>query len=426
MNMKKRKGALAHRLKRRWSSECVDDSAEKSESIKVITEPNRVFVKAITTIRALSSRSNYGTLPRPPAENRVKLYGLYKQATEGNVVGIMARPQGHTLEDEGAKKKWDAWKREEGLSRTEAKRQYISYLIETMRVYASGTSEARELLGELEYLWDQIKDVEFSDDEEPARRFQSPFQQQQQQYDPVNRFVSKSPDLSQVDQSDRLSSGTPWPIGSTYSASVSNQQYRSNLEQIYSHSTRNTQLSLSEYVQQQRNKGAQSVYSMSGRRGIANAGSVGSTGRQEGKVPEAALEDFRNWQGEINTIVNKLSKEFLGRKSSGRSASSSSESEPESDLDPKERIKRRVVHVLRLVGIQALHFLKNFSISVVALLFLVWCIKRNVVVESTLVKQQLDSTRRKKELVVNMIVNTDENKWFVRLLSFINSFVGFV
>lgn len=384
--------------------------------------PDRVFVKAITTIRALSSRSNYGTLPRPPAENRVKLYGLYKQATEGNVVGIMARPQGHTLEDEGAKKKWDAWKREEGLSRTEAKRQYIQYLIETMKVYASGTSEARELLGELEYLWDQIKDVEFSDEDDPTKRFQSPFQP----YDPVNRFVSKLPDLSQVDQSDRLLTGTPWPIGSTYLALVSNQQYRSNLEQIYSHLTRNTQLLLNDYVQQQRNKGAPSVYSMPGRRGIANAGSLGSTGRQENKVPEAALEDFRNWQGEINTIVNKLSKEFLGRKSGGRAVSSLLGLELDLELDPRERLKRRVLHVLRITGIQALHFLKNFAISVVALLFLVWCIKRNVVVELTLVKQQLDSTRRKKELVVNMIVNTDENKWFVRLLTFINSFVGFV
>lgn len=388
---------------------------------------DRVFVKAITTIRALSSRSNYGTLPRPPAENRVKLYGLYKQATEGNVVGIMARPQGHTLEDEGAKKKWDAWKREEGLSRTEAKRQYILYLIETMRVYASGTSEARELLGELEYLWDQIKDVEFSDEEDPAaaRRFQSPFASQPG-YEPVNRFVSKLPDL---DQSERLSTGTPWPIGSTYLALVSNQQYRNNLEQIYSHLTRNTQLLLNEYVQQQRNKGAQSVYLMSGRRGLTNAGSVAGTSRPDGgKVPEATLEDFRNWQGEINSIVNKLSKEFIGRKNSGRSAYSLSELELalELELDPRERLKKRVKHVLRIVGIQALHFLKNLSISVVALLFLVWCIKRNVKVELTLVKQQLDSTRRKKELVVNMIVNTDENKWFVRMLSFINSFVGFV
>ena len=64
--------------------------------------------------RALSSRSNYGSLPRPPAENRIKLYGLYKQATEGDVDGVMPRPVGFTAEDEGAKKKWDAWKREQG------------------------------------------------------------------------------------------------------------------------------------------------------------------------------------------------------------------------------------------------------------------------------------------------------------------------
>ncbi len=54
----------------------------------------------------------------------------------------------------------DAWKSQEGISSTEAKRRYISYLIETMRLYASGTHEARELLSELEYLWDQIRDVE--------------------------------------------------------------------------------------------------------------------------------------------------------------------------------------------------------------------------------------------------------------------------
>ena len=121
-------------------------------------------MKAISTIRALSSRSNYGSLPRPPADSRIKLYGLYKQATEGNVDGVMPRPVGFTLEDEGAKKKWDAWKREEGVSRTEAKRRYISYLIETMRIYASGTLEARELLSELEYLWDQIKDLQYTPD----------------------------------------------------------------------------------------------------------------------------------------------------------------------------------------------------------------------------------------------------------------------
>jgi hypothetical protein len=72
----------------------------------------------------------------------------------------MARPSGNSNEDENAKRKWDAWKEEEGISKTEAKRRYISFLIETMKLYASGTHEARELLSELEYLWDQIKDVQ--------------------------------------------------------------------------------------------------------------------------------------------------------------------------------------------------------------------------------------------------------------------------
>lgn len=36
------------------------------------------FSKAITSIKTLSSRKG---LPQPPVENRIHLYGLYKQAT---------------------------------------------------------------------------------------------------------------------------------------------------------------------------------------------------------------------------------------------------------------------------------------------------------------------------------------------------------
>ena len=184
-------------------------------------------MKAIATIRALSSRSNYGSLPRPPAENRIKLYGLYKQATEGDVDGVMPRPVGFTAEDEGAKKKWDAWKREQGLSKTEAKKRYVSYLIETMRVYASGTLEARELLNELEYLWEQIKDLPSSDEETDHHHIPLP---------------SRSPTFSQTD---RFSNRTPSITGARTTGT-------SNLNNIYSHSRRNTTLSLNEYVQQQR------------------------------------------------------------------------------------------------------------------------------------------------------------------------------
>ena len=51
----------------------------------------------------------------------------------------------------------DAWHAHNGLSRTEAKRRYISTLIETMHKYATTTPEARELVAELEFVWDQIK-----------------------------------------------------------------------------------------------------------------------------------------------------------------------------------------------------------------------------------------------------------------------------
>lgn len=356
-------------------------------------------MKAITTIRALSTRSNYGLLPRPPAENRIKLYGLYKQATEGNVQGIMARPEGHTLEDEGAKKKWDAWKREEGLSRTEAKRQYILYLIDTMKVYASGTLEARELLSELEYLWDQIKDVEFSDEEQR----------------PVYSYNVAPLVISNIDQSDRYSTATPWPLQSNYSALATHNQYRNNLEQIYLHLRRNTQLSLNESLTKGHKTNASVLLAPSRPR---NA-----------DVPAAAFEDFRAWQGEINLIINKISKEYLTRRGGANSGLvnpfNHSESDLESEVDPLEQIKRRALFLLRTAGRHALHFLKKVSISTIAILFVIWCFKKNVVVKRTVVKSQVDATRQKKELIINIVV-PDENKWFIRLLLLVNSLVGFV
>lgn len=51
----------------------------------------------------------------------------------------------------------DAWYCQRGLSRTEAKRRYVTTLINTMHLYASQTAEARELVAELEFVWDQVK-----------------------------------------------------------------------------------------------------------------------------------------------------------------------------------------------------------------------------------------------------------------------------
>jgi hypothetical protein len=64
----------------------------------------------------------------------------------------------------------DAWKAQSGLSRTEAKRRYISTLISTMHKYASPSPDARELVSELEFVWDQVKsNVPSSSSSSPLR-----------------------------------------------------------------------------------------------------------------------------------------------------------------------------------------------------------------------------------------------------------------
>lgn len=96
-----------------------------------------MFVHALSTVKKIPKT---GAL-RPPASDRLRLYGLYKQAMEGDVDGVMERPRsgsgldGDELQRE--KDKWDAWNSQSGLSRTEAKRRYIEALIDTMHRYAN-------------------------------------------------------------------------------------------------------------------------------------------------------------------------------------------------------------------------------------------------------------------------------------------------
>lgn len=102
----------------------------------------------------------------------MRLYGLYKQAMEGDVDGVMERPTAATFaSSSGASSsaasgsaedlvreqdKWDAWNSQKGLGRTEAKRRYVEALIETMHKYAN-TPNALELVAELEFVWAQVK-----------------------------------------------------------------------------------------------------------------------------------------------------------------------------------------------------------------------------------------------------------------------------
>ncbi len=103
---------------------------------------DRVFVHALNTVKKIPKTG----AARPPPADRLRLYGLYKQAMEGDVDGVMERPmsvRSGEAEDEDVKKdrdKYDAWDSQRGLSKTEAKRRYIGALIETMHKYASTTA----------------------------------------------------------------------------------------------------------------------------------------------------------------------------------------------------------------------------------------------------------------------------------------------
>lgn len=117
---------------------------------------DRVFVHALNTVKKIPKTG----ASRPPPSDRLRLYGLYKQAMEGDVDGVMERPERrpgiNTDELQRERDKWDAWNAQHGLSRTEAKKRYIEALIDTMHHYAT-SPEGKGLVSELEFVWDQIK-----------------------------------------------------------------------------------------------------------------------------------------------------------------------------------------------------------------------------------------------------------------------------
>ena len=80
---------------------------------------NATFEAAVANSKNLSERPDNATL--------LKIYALYKQATEGDNEG--KKP---SFTDMVARAKWDAWAKLEGTTPDEAKQQYID-LIESLR-----------------------------------------------------------------------------------------------------------------------------------------------------------------------------------------------------------------------------------------------------------------------------------------------------
>lgn len=103
----------------------------------VMDDLDRVFVHALNTVKKIPKTG----ASRPPPADRLRLYGLYKQAMEGDVDGVMERPTAASRmapdDLQREKDKWDAWNLQKGLSRTESKRRYIEALTDTMHRYAT-------------------------------------------------------------------------------------------------------------------------------------------------------------------------------------------------------------------------------------------------------------------------------------------------
>lgn len=76
---------------------------------------NETFLKAAERVHALDTR--------PSNENLLKMYGLYKQATEGDVTG--SRPGGFDFK---AIAKYDSWASLKGTSKENAMQHYIDFV----------------------------------------------------------------------------------------------------------------------------------------------------------------------------------------------------------------------------------------------------------------------------------------------------------
>lgn len=198
-------------------------------------------------------------------------------------------------------------------------------------------------------------------------------------------------------------------------------------------------MSLNDYVHQQRlqsqhpqpltgHAGQPHTHYETGSQKVGYGGGPGSTySAPMGAVGASNVaDDFKNWQSEVNAIINRLTREFVNNRRRSQEYIPQEDEENDLPLDDFEIKKRKVIALLKVVGLNAWKFLKNFAVSLFTILFIVWCVKKNVVVKRTFTKQETVNGKAKKEMVINMILNTDENRWFIRLLNFVNSFVGFV
>ncbi|KAG8853897.1 hypothetical protein FRB96_007906 [Tulasnella sp. 330] len=97
------------------------------------------FQKAVSIIKNLPKTGAV----QPSQDEQLKFYGLYKQATEGDV--NTPRPG---MMEFTAKYKWDAWNAVKGKPKAEAEAEYVALFKEVLT--ASGTQEGESYIKEID------------------------------------------------------------------------------------------------------------------------------------------------------------------------------------------------------------------------------------------------------------------------------------
>ncbi|KDN42612.1 acyl-CoA-binding protein [Tilletiaria anomala UBC 951] len=85
------------------------------------------FEKAVAVVQGMPKDGPV----QPTQAEQLKFYGLYKQANVGDV--NTSRPG---MMDFTGKAKWDAWKKEEGKSQEDAKKDYVEALLAVLNNHA--------------------------------------------------------------------------------------------------------------------------------------------------------------------------------------------------------------------------------------------------------------------------------------------------
>ncbi|ORZ00181.1 acyl-CoA-binding protein [Syncephalastrum racemosum] len=87
------------------------------------------FCRALDIVRSfpLDSRDGGTQLLEPSAADKLSLYALYKQATQGNC--NTPRPSSRQVVEYA---KWKAWDRMRGMSPVEAQRLYVNGIVELL------------------------------------------------------------------------------------------------------------------------------------------------------------------------------------------------------------------------------------------------------------------------------------------------------